>query len=66
MAGHEAVHVGDQHRSDVIGARTAGIHPVLIDRGGFHTEIKDCARIASLCELQPLLDAAPESLILNG
>ena len=66
VAGHEAVHVGDQHRSDVMGARTAGIHPVLIDRDGFHAEINDCARIGSLCELQPLLDSAPESLILNG
>ncbi len=65
VEGHEAVHVGDQHRSDVIGARTVGIYPVLIDRGGFQTDIKDCAIISSLSELQVLLDRAPESLITN-
>ena len=66
VEGHEAVHVGDQHRSDVVGARTAGIHPVLIDRGGFHADVHDCARIISLCELQALLDSAPESLTNTG
>jgi len=29
---HRAVHVGDQHRADVLGARAVGIHPVRIDR----------------------------------
>ncbi len=51
----EAVHVGDQYRSDVLGARALGIHPVLIDRGGWHTEVNDCAKIASLPELDPLI-----------
>ncbi len=30
---HEAVHVGDSPAQDVLGARAAGIEPVLLDRG---------------------------------
>jgi len=59
---HEAVHVGDQVRSDVAGARAVGIHPVLIDRGGWKSESDDCPRIATLAELEQLLATAPESL----
>ena len=62
----EAVHVGDQLRSDVMGARAVGIHPVLIDRGGYQSQINDCAQIASLTELPPLLVDAPHSLTGNG
>jgi putative hydrolase of the HAD superfamily len=62
VAPEEAVHVGDQHRSDVLGARAVGIHPVLIDRGGWHTDVNDCTKIASLAELAPVLAGAPHSL----
>ena len=62
VAPGEVVHVGDQHRADVEGARGVGIHPVLLDRGGWHQDIKDCARIESLAQLQPLLVDAPRSL----
>ncbi len=58
----EAIHVGDQPRSDVVGAKAAGIHPVLLDRGGWQTGIKDCVRISGLAELDLLLADAPESL----
>lgn len=58
----QAVHVGDQHRSDVLGARAAGIHPVLIDRGGWHADVNDCTVISSLGELLPILEGAPQSL----
>ena len=58
----EAVHVGDQPRSDVLGARAAGIYPVLLDRGGWQTGVTDCVRISALAELEPLLAAAPTSL----
>ena len=51
----EAVHVGDQYQSDVLGARAVGIHPVLIDRGGWHSKVNDCLKIASLPELDPLI-----------
>ena len=59
----EAVHIGDQPRSDVLGARSAGIYPVLLDRGGWQREVTDCVRIAGLDELDGLLAAAPDSLI---
>jgi putative hydrolase of the HAD superfamily len=63
VAPSEAVHVGDQHRSDVLGARAVGIHPVLIDRGGWYPEVNDCAKIVSLTELETILSNAPQSLI---
>ena len=62
----EALHVGDQYRSDVLGARAVGMHAVLIDRGGWHPEVNDCPRISSLSELCELLEHAPESLAIKG
>ncbi len=47
----EAVHVGDQYKLDVIGARGVGITPVLIDRYDSYPEVSDCPRIHSLAEL---------------
>ena len=52
----EAVHVGDFYTIDVVGARNAGMVPVLLDPAGLHVS-RDCARIASLRELPALLDA---------
>lgn len=51
----EAVHVGDQYRVDVVGARGVGINPILIDRYDLHPDISDCPRIHSLAELAPYL-----------
>lgn len=61
----ETVHVGDQYRADVLGARAVGIHPVLIDRGGWHSKVNDCPRISSLSELHALLAGAPGTLSAN-
>jgi len=47
----EAVHVGDQYKLDVIGARGIGINPILIDRYDMYPEVSDCPRIHSLTEL---------------
>lgn len=47
----EAVHVGDQYQTDIIGARGAGIAPILIDRYDLYPEITDCPRIHRLPEL---------------
>ena len=47
----EAVHVGDQYKFDVIGARAVGINPILIDRYDICPEVSDCPRIHSLTEL---------------
>ena len=61
----EAVHVGDQYCSDVLGARAVGMHSVLIDRGGWNTQVSDCPKIGSLAELHGLLAGAPGSLQTN-
>ncbi len=47
----EAVHVGDQYKLDVIGARGVGITPILIDRYDLYPEVSDCPRIHRLTEL---------------
>jgi putative hydrolase of the HAD superfamily len=47
----EAIHVGDQYHSDVIGARGVEIRPLLLDRNGFWKEVSDCPRIRSLREI---------------
>lgn len=47
----DAVHVGDQLTSDVEGARSVGIAPVLLDRDCNHVGIEGCPRIAGLAEL---------------
>lgn len=55
----ETVHVGDQYRNDVEGARGVGIHPILLDREGHSDAPQDCPRIASLTELPVLLEETP-------
>lgn len=47
----EAVYVGDQYETDVVGARGVGIAPVLIDRYDLVPEVSDCPRIHSLSEV---------------
>ena len=61
----EAVYVGDQFESDILGARAVGMYGVLIDRGGWQAKVEDCPRIASLSELSTLMAGAPDSLIIN-
>lgn len=51
----EAVHVGDQYKLDVIGARGVGITPILIDRYDLYPEVSDCPRIHGLTELTDYL-----------
>ena len=52
---HEVLYVGDSYISDVLGARTAGIAAVLIDREGRAPEV-DCPVVTSLLGLFDLLD----------
>lgn len=47
----EAMHVGDQYYIDVLGARSAGIKPLLLDRNDLYQEFTDCPRIKSLAEV---------------
>ena len=62
----EAVHVGDQYRSDVLGARAVGMYGILIDRGGWQENVTDCPKITTLDELGSLLEGAPQSLNHRG
>jgi putative hydrolase of the HAD superfamily len=48
------IHVGDLYEVDVVGARAAGITPVLLDAAGLYADA-DCVRIRSLPELVPLV-----------
>ena len=54
-APEEVVHVGDQVRSDVMGAQGVGMLAVLIDRSGYGPGDVDCPKIASLSELSAVL-----------
>jgi len=52
-----AWHVGDNYWADVLGARAAGLTPVLVDRQGL-VEHPDCLAVRRLDELLALVDAA--------
>jgi putative hydrolase of the HAD superfamily len=54
----EALHVGDLYEIDIVGARNAGITPVLIDHGDA-TNAVDCHRIHAIPEIMHLLQQAP-------
>jgi len=51
----QAIHVGDQYKLDVVGARGVGINPILIDRYDLYPEVSDCPRIRNLTELAQYL-----------
>lgn len=53
----ETVYVGDNYYADVVGARNAGIHPILIDVDGIF-EAPDCPVVCSHQELLALLQKA--------
>ena len=57
----EVVHVGDTYEADVIGARSAGIRPILIDRDGTQVGRWD-ETIQSLTELPELLSGRARSV----
>ncbi len=48
------VHVGDLYAADVVGARAAGVHAVLLDPWADWPEV-DCPKVADLTELAALL-----------
>jgi putative hydrolase of the HAD superfamily len=56
----DAWYVGDMPGIDVVGARAAGLHPVLMDPYQFHLDA-DYARVSSLTELATMLRAASET-----
>jgi putative hydrolase of the HAD superfamily len=53
-AGRPAWHVGDSYTGDILGARAAGLRPVLLDRADSHNGA-DCPRISDLRELLHLV-----------
>ena len=57
VAPDEVLHVGDQIRSDVAGARAAGMHAALLDRGGWHEPVDGCPKISGLHDLMALLES---------
>jgi HAD superfamily hydrolase (TIGR01549 family) len=54
----ETLHAGDLYEVDVVGARAAGIAPVLVDRGGLYPDA-DCPRVATLMNLADRLESGP-------
>lgn len=50
------IHVGDLYEVDVVGARAAGIEPVLLDAAGLYPDA-DCRRVRSLDELVTLVSS---------
>jgi HAD superfamily hydrolase (TIGR01549 family) len=48
------VHVGDIYHVDVVGARAAGLVPVLIDEANLYEDV-DCHRVPSIADLPALL-----------
>jgi putative hydrolase of the HAD superfamily len=57
VAPEEAVHVGDHHYADVLGARAVGMTPVLIQRAGSDAmpAMAACATIRTFEELPDVL-----------
>lgn len=55
VSAEEVVHVGDTYEADIIGAKNAGIRPILIDRDGTQTGRWE-ETIRSLSELPALLN----------
>ena len=57
-AAEDVVYAGDIYNIDVVGARAAGIRPILVDEGDLYPEA-DCPRVRSLAQLADHL--APET-----
>jgi len=55
-AREETLHAGDLYEVDVVGARAAGIAPVLVDRGNLYPDA-DCPRVATLLDLADRLES---------
>ena len=56
-APEEVLHIGDQVRSDVAGARDMGMRAALLDRGGWHEPVEGCPKISQLGEIIELLES---------
>ena len=64
MRPNQVWYIGDTYTKDVLGARSAGLHPILIDRDSRHFDL-DCPVIRSLVELlAPVNGKADRSIAL--
>jgi putative hydrolase of the HAD superfamily len=54
------VHVGDFYHIDVAGARSAGLHAILVDERDLYRDA-DCPRIRSIAKLPEVIEAGFES-----
>ncbi len=53
------LHVGDLYHVDVVGARAAGMHPLLLDAGDLYRDA-DCPRVRSVSEIPDFLSSVLE------
>ena len=51
-----AVHIGDQYTSDVLGARNVGIHPILLDRYGVSQDFNDVCTVETMAAVVSLME----------
>jgi len=51
VAAAEAVYVGDQYQVDVLGANSAGMQGILIDRDNYNQEKLDCPKLKKLGDI---------------
>jgi HAD superfamily hydrolase (TIGR01549 family) len=56
VAAHQCLYVGDSYLHDILGARTAGLHTVLVDRDGAAPPL-DCPVVRTLDGIFTLIDA---------
>lgn len=56
----ELIYVGDNYYADVLGARNAGIRPILLNWNELYSDV-DCEAIKSLAELPGILQLVPVS-----
>jgi putative hydrolase of the HAD superfamily len=53
----EAIHIGDSYDADILGARTAGLTPVLVDRSGKPRKDANYTHASSLADLLAIVDS---------
>jgi FMN phosphatase YigB (HAD superfamily) len=53
----QTIYIGDNYYADILGARNAGIYPILIDREGIFPDA-DCPTISEISELLEILELA--------
>jgi putative hydrolase of the HAD superfamily len=50
----ESIFIGDQIESDIMGAKNAGMFPILIDRYGYYEDFSDALKIKNLDDLKKI------------